>query len=154
MSRSTDKDIETYVAGLMPARVKKALAKAKFNLYYGAADPGEDIGETWGKNSRIVEDWLDENLDDLVVDDGGNVSTKHDFDRFVDQLYDEREKEALQEAIDEGVGDDEEDDDDADEAKIKYAKQQAQNYADGAHETSTLYDSGDVRRIILGRDWP
>lgn len=154
MSRSTDNDINTYIRDLMPERVRKALAKAKFNLHYGAEDPDEDIEETWDKNSKIVEDWLDENLDDYVVDDGGNVSTKRDFDRFVDQIYDEREKEALQEAVDQGIGDDEEDEDDADEAKLKYAKQEAQNYADGAHETATSYDSSDVRRIILGKDWP
>jgi hypothetical protein len=137
----------------MPKKVKKALAKAKFNLYYGAEDPGEDIGETWETNSRIVEDWFDENVEDLVVDDADNISTKHDFDRFVEQLYDEREKEALQEAIDEGIGDDEEEWE-ADEAKEKYAKKEAQNYVDGAMETSTFYDSRQVKRIVLGRDWP
>jgi hypothetical protein len=154
MSRSTDDAIETYIRDLMPKKVKKALAKAKFNLYYGAEDPDEDIEETWETNSKIVEDWLDENLNDFVVDDAGNVSTKHDFDRFVEQLYDEREKDALQEAVDQGIGDDEEDEWEADEAREKYAKEEAQNYADGAIESSTFYDSSDVKGMILGSDWP
>jgi hypothetical protein len=152
MSRSTDKDIEAYVNGLMPKKVKKALADAKYDLYYG---PGSGGGMGFEKASRIVEEWWDENMqDDLIVDDGGNVSTKHDFNRFVDQIFNEREKEALQEAIDQGIGDDEEYEEDADEAKEKYAKQEAQNYVDSAHETSTHYDERDVRRIVLGKDWP
>lgn len=152
MPSSTDKDIEKYVHDLMPKKVKKALADAKYDLYYGPSGGG---GMGWVKASKIVEDWWDENMgDDLVVDDAGNVSTKHDFDRFVEQLYDEREKDALQEAVDEGIGDDEEDEYDADEAKEKYAKQEAQNYADGTIETSTEYDSRDVRRLVLGKDWP
>jgi hypothetical protein len=151
MSRSTDKDIEKYVHDLMPKRVKKALADAKFSLYHG---PGSGGGMGYGKASEIVEDWWSENMgDDLVVDDGGNVSTKHDFDRYLNQISDERYNEALQEAIDEGIGDEEEYESDADEAKIKYAKGEAQNYVDGTLETSTIYDSRDVRRLVLGKDW-
>lgn len=151
MSRSTDKDIEKFVFERMPAKVKKALADAKFDLYYGPSGGGMGFV----KGSEIVERWWDQHMnDDLVVEDVGHVSTKHDFDRFIEQIYDEREKEALQEAIDEGVGDDEEDEWDRDEAKTKYAQRQAQSYADAVSEDATIYDSSDVKRVILGKDWP
>lgn len=152
MSRSTDKDVEKYVQELMPKKVKTALADAKYDLYYG---PGSGGGMGFVKASEIVERWWSEHMgDDLVVDDGGNVVPKYMFDRYVEQSSDEREKEALQEAIDEGIGDDEEDEDDADEAKVKYAKREAQNYAESSYETATVYDSGRVKRMILGKDWP
>jgi hypothetical protein len=152
MSRSTDKDVEKYVHELMPKRVQKALANAKYDLYYG---PGSGGGMGFVKASEIVESWWDEHMsDDLVVDDGGNVVRKYMFDRYVEQSFDEREKEALQEAIDEGIGDDEEDEWDRDEAKVKYAKQEAKNYTDSSYETATIYDSNRVKRMILGKDWP
>jgi len=155
MSKSTDQTIREYVGAKMPARVKKAFEKAKWNLFYGAAEPGEDIGATWAKNSEIVEDWFDTKMnDDLVVDDAGNVSTGHDFDRWLEQLYDEREKEALQEAIDEGIGDDEEDEWDRDEAKEKYAKEQATAFAEAEQENATRYEASYVRELVLGREWP
>ena len=152
MSRSTDKDIEKFVYERMPAKVRKALHDAKFELYHGPSGGG---GMGWVKASEIVESWFDQYMNsDLVVDDGGNVSTDYDFDKYVDQIYEEREKEALQEAIDEGIGDDEKDEWDRDEAKMKYAQAEAERYADGARETTTAYDSSDVRRMILGKDWP
>jgi hypothetical protein len=155
MSKSTNASIEAYVAEKMPKRVKEALSKAMWNLHHGAADPNEDIGATWEKNSGIVEDWFNTRMnDDLVVDDAGNVSTGSDFERYLEQLYDEREKEALQEAIDEGIGDDEEDESDADEAKEKYAEQQARAWAESEQENSTRYDASYVKRLVLGRDWP
>lgn len=155
MSKSTDQSIKEYVTEKMPKRVKEALKKALWNLHYGAADPNEDIGKTWEKNSGIVEEWFDTKMnDDLVVDDAGNVSTGHDFDRYLEQLYDEREKEALQEAIDEGIGDDEEDEWSADEAKEKYAKQQAEAWAESEQENSTRYDASDAKVLVLGREWP
>jgi hypothetical protein len=152
MSRSTDKDIEKYVFEQMPAKVKKALADAKYDLFYGPSGGG---GMGFVKASEIVERWWDEHMnDDLVVDDGGNVVRKYMFDRYVEQSSDEREKEALQEAIDEGIGDDEEGEWDRDEAKVKYAKQEAQNYADSSYETATVYDSNRVKRMIFGKGWP
>ena len=152
MSRSTDEDVRDYVAKKMPTRVKKALADAKWDLYYG---PGGGGGMGWVKASKIVEEWWDSHMsDDLVIDDAGNVSTKHDWNRFLRQSFDEREKEALQEAIDQGVGDDAEDEWEADEAKERYARAEAESYVAGSEETATLYDERDVRRLVLGKDWP
>ena len=155
MSRSTDEDVVAYVREKMPERVRKALADAKWNLYYGASDPDEDIEMTWTEASKIVEDWWDDHMrDDLIVDDAGNVSTQHDFSRWLHRLYKEREEEALQEAIDQGIGDMEEDEWEATEAREKYAKQEAASYADSAQEEATLYHERDVRRLVLGKDWP
>jgi hypothetical protein len=142
MSRSTDKYVEKYVSDKMPARVKKALAEAQFSLYYGSGGGG--MG--WVKASKIVEEWWDKHMrDDLAVDDGGNVSTEHEFKRWLEQIADERYKEATQEAIDQDYEEDE---------VHPYASREAENYADGAMETTTVYDSGDVKRLILGKDWP
>lgn len=154
MSRSTDEAVTEYISSQMPARVKKALAKAKFNLFYGAAEPGEDIGGTWGKSSRIVEEWMDEHSDDLVVDDAGNVSTRHEFDKWLRQVGDEEEERALQEAIDEGLDNtDESWSVDGTEAE-RQARRAAHAYVDSELERSTAYDSSDVRRLVLGKDWP
>lgn len=140
---SVDRDVLEYVKKKMPKRVQKALADAKYELFYGPSGGG---GAGWVKSSKIVEDWWDENMrDDLVVDDGGNVTTKHNFDRYLNQLRDERHKEAKQEAIDEDY---EEDDIEP------YADREAESYADSAIETSTLYEEHDVKKLVLGKDWP
>jgi hypothetical protein len=154
MSRSTDGDVERYVREKMSARVRKALADAKYDLYYG---PGGGGGMGWEKASKIVEEWWDRNMsDDLVVDDAGNVSTKHDFDRYLDQMADEREKEALQEAIDEGIESEEAEwiDGTYQTPAEAQARREAQYYVDGETERSTVYDERDVRRLVLGKDWP
>lgn len=143
MSRSTDKDIEKFVFEQMPTKVKKALADAKYDLYYGPSGGG---GMGFVKASEIVERWWDEYMnDDLVVDDGGNVSTSYDFDKYVKQLGDERFTEAFQEAIDDG-----------DEGMFAdtRASEEATSYIESEYERATVYDSSDVRRLILGKDWP
>jgi len=154
MSSSTDRDVVAFVEKKMPARVKKALADAKFSLHYGPSGGG---GMGWSKASKIVEDWLDANMhDDLVVDDGGNVSAQHSYTRYLEQLFDEQEKEALQEAIDEGYETDEREwiDGRYQTPAEAEAARRAQAYVDGANEQSVLYEERDVRRLILGKDWP
>lgn len=153
MSRSSDKALVEYVKKKMPARVKKALADAQFDLHYG---PGAGGGMGWVKASKIVEEWWDENIGDLVVDDGDNVLSKHDFDRAVESAADDYEKEALQQAIDEGFPTEEQEWIDGryqTEAEAE-ASRQAQNYANDEIERATLYDERDVKRLVLGKDWP
>lgn len=154
MSRSTDENVVAYVREKMPKRVREALADAKYDLYYG---PGGGGGMGWVKASKIVEEWWDEEMrDDLVVDDAGNVSTKHDFDRYLDQVADEREREALQEAIDEGIESEEAEwiDGTYQTPAEAQAKREAQSYVDGETERAMVYDERDVRRLVLGKDWP
>jgi hypothetical protein len=152
MSKSTDESIREYVKDKMPKKVREALAAALWDLHYGPGGGGAEMG--WEEAREIVEDWWDKNMrSDLVVDDAGNVSTSHDWDKWLRQLYDDEEERALQEAIDEGVGDDEEDEWERDEAKEKYAKKAAQAYAESENENATMYDFRDVKRLVLGRDW-
>lgn len=152
MSRSTDEDVAAYVREKMPARVRKALADAKYDLYYGPSGGG---GMGWEKASKIVEEWWDENMrDDLVVDDAGNVSTKYDFDRYLRQIYDERQKEAFQEAIDQGLDDSEETWTIEGTEADRYAEREARNYVESTEEVMTHYDDSDVRRLVLGKEWP
>lgn len=152
MSRSTDEDVAAYVREKMPARVRKALADAKYDLYYGPSGGG---GMGWEKASKIVEEWWDRNMrDDLVVDDAGNVSTKHDFDRYLRQIYDERQKEAFQEAIDQGLDDSEETWTVEGTEADRYAEREARSYVESTEEITTHYDESDVRRLVLGKEWP
>src|SRR5208337_4335279 len=107
MSKSTDKDIEKYVLSMMPKNVKKALADAKYDLHYGPSGGGGRMG--YVKASKIVNDWWRDNMnDDLVVDDGGNVSTEHEFEHFVRESVKELYKEGKAQALKEGLDDDEE----------------------------------------------
>jgi hypothetical protein len=144
MSRKdTDKAVEKYVYDLMPKKVQKALAVAVNDVYYGPSGAGGGFI----KNAKIVADWWRDNMgDDLVVDDGDNVSTKREYDNFLRVIGKERYAEALQEYADEHpVGEDEEFDDDAAEA---WASNEAQNYVDGSQEGTMLYSDRDVQRLL------
>jgi len=152
MSKSQDKDVERYVFEQMPAKVKKALAVAQHELYSGPS--GSGMG--YVKASKIVEDWWNENMrDDLVVDDGGNVSTQREFEKWVEKTALERYKEALKELKAEGVDDNEERHTEYGYVtELKYQAMQSADYETQAlNESGTLYDARQVRNLILGRDW-
>jgi hypothetical protein len=159
MSKKTnDKAVENYIFDLMPKKVKEAREAALHNLYYGASEPDEDIGMTWATSSKIVEDWWDDNGPfELVVDDAGNVSSKHDFDKWIESLAKERYEAAMEEAESDpaAAGIDTEDDTYQVERQIEqYAEKQAQIEADVNQENSFLYENRDVRKLILTGDWP
>lgn len=159
MSRKTnDKAVENYIFEMMPEDVKEARNAALHNLYYGAAEPDEDIGMTWATSSKIVNDWWDENGPfELVVDDAGNVSEKHDFDKWIKALAKDRYEAALDEAESDPAAFDIDTEDDAHEVERQieqYAEKQAQIEADVNQENSVLYDSRDVRKLILTSEWP
>jgi hypothetical protein len=142
MSKSTDKDIEKYVSELMPKKVKKALADAQFDLFHG---PGGGGGMGWVKASKIVEDWWSENMrDDLVVDDGGNVTSLYDYEKLADKESKDRYKEALKEGKAEGLDEDEIE---------NFALREAEYYRESFNEVATMVDALHVKRMILGRDW-
>jgi hypothetical protein len=148
MSKSTDKDIEKYVADLMPPKVKKALRIAQESLYSGEGD--------WVKNSKIVNDWWNENMRaDLVVDDGGNVSTEYEWDRFVEKAVKEMYKEAKKQALAEGIDDEEEQSTEYGYVtEAEYAAQQSADHeGQNMNEVATRYNARDVKRLVLGRDW-
>ena len=153
MSKETDKAIEAYVAEKMPKTVKKALADAKYDLHYGPSGGG---GMGWVKASKIVNDWWDRNMrSDLVVDDGGNVSTKHEWEKFVERTAKDRYKEARRELAKEGVDDEEEQGTEYGRVtRLEYDALQTADYETQAmNETATVYDERDVKRLALGRDW-
>jgi hypothetical protein len=141
--KDSDKAVEKYVYDLMPKKVQKALAVAVNDVYYGPTGAGGGFI----KNAKIVRNWWDENMgEDLIVDDGGNVSTKHDYDRFLEQIGKERHKEAFDEYIEEHVSEDE--DEDLETPAERYADQEAQNYVDAAQENTMLYSNRDVQRLV------
>lgn len=152
MSKETDKAVESYVATKMPKPVKKALADAKYDLHYG---PGGG-GMGWVKASKIVNEWWDRNMrSDLIVDDGGNVSTEHDWKKFVERIAKDRYKTARKELKAEGV-----DDEESQHTEYGYVTrleyeslQSADSETQSMNETATRYDASDVRRLVLGRDW-
>ena len=154
MSKETDKAIEAYVAAEMPKRVKKALADAKYDLHYGPSGGG---GMGWTKASKIVNDWWSEHMgSDLVVDDGGNVSTQHDWDKFVERAAKDAYKQGLAQGKAEGV-------DDNEQSHTEYgyvtereygALQSADFETKGMNENATVYDSRQVKRLVLGSEWP
>ena len=154
MSKSTDKDIEKYVLSMMPKNVKKALSDAKYDLHYGPSGGGGRMG--YVKASKIVNDWWRDDMnDDLVVDDGGNVSTEHEYKRFVEKSAKELYKEAKAEALKEGVDDEEERHTEygyVTEAEYN-ARQSAHYGEESMNETATHYDNRDVKHIVLGSGW-
>jgi hypothetical protein len=160
MSRKTnDKAVENYIFEMMPKDVQEAREAALHNLYYGASEPDEDIGMTWATASKIVEDWWDENgRFELVVDDAGGVSDKHEFDKWIESLAKERYRDAMQEATDDpaaaGIDIDEETGEPDERDIERYAEKQAQYEADANQENSVLYEDRDVRKLILTSEWP
>jgi len=152
MSRENDKAIVAYVMGEMPKRVKKALEDAKFDLHYG---PGAG-GMGWVKASKIVNDWWSENMHgDLVVDDGGNVSTEHDWEKFVEEAAKRMYKEALAQGKADDVDDEEERDTEYGYVtEREYNARQSADFEEQAlNENATRYDAHDVRRLVLGSEW-
>jgi len=152
MSRENDKAIVAYVVGEMPKRVKKALEDAKFDLHYG---PGAG-GMGWVKASKIVNDWWSENMHgDLVVDDGGNVSTEHDWEKFVEEAAKRMYKEALAQGKADDVDDEEERDTEYGYVtEREYNARQSADFEEQAlNENATRYDAHDVRRLVLGSEW-
>lgn len=154
MSKSTDKDIEKYVLSMMPKNVKKALGDAQFDLHHGPSGGGRRMG--YVQASKIVNDWWRNDMsDDLVVDDGGNVSTEYEFKRFVEKSVKALYKEAKAEALKEGVDDEEERHTEYGYVtEAEYAAKQSADFAEqSATETATAYSNRDVKRIVLGSDW-
>jgi hypothetical protein len=137
----------------MPAKVRKALSHALYELWHGPS--GEGMG--FVKAAKIVNDWWGENMgSDLVIDDAGNVSTKHEWDRFVSKAVKETFKEAKKLAIEEGL-----DDEEARHTEYGYvteadytASQTADFEEQSLNEDATIYDARDVRHVVLGSEWP
>jgi len=151
MSKMTDQAIEAYVKAKMPKTVQKALADAKYDLHYGPSGGGMGFV----KASRIINEWWDRNMrHDLVVDDGGNVSTKHDWDKFVERSAKQAYKDAFKWGTERGT-------DNKEQRHTEYgyvtereydALQSADAETNSMNENATIYDAGDVKRLILGRD--
>lgn len=151
---SFDKDITSYVLSMMPKTVKKALADAQHDLYYGPSSGKGRMG--WVQASKIVHDWWRDNMsDDLVVDDGGNVSTEYEYKKFVRQSVKELYKEGKAQALKEGLDDDEERDTEYGYcSEAEYAAKQSADFGEQSmNETSTLYSNRDVKALVLGRDF-
>jgi len=153
MSRSTDKDIEKYVRDQMPAKVRKALSHALYELWHGPS--GEGMG--FIKAAKIVNDWWDENMGgNLVVDDAGNVSTESEWKRFVRQAAKDAYEGTKKQAIKDGVDDEEERNTEYGYVtRAEYDAMQAADFEEQSiNEGSTLYEARDVRHVVLGSEWP
>jgi hypothetical protein len=154
MSKSTDKDIEKYVLSMMPKNVKKALSDAQYDLHYGPGGSGRRMG--YVQASKIVNDWWRSEMnDDLVVDDGGNVSTEHEFKRFVQESVKKLYKEGKAQALKEGLDDDEERNTEYGYvSEAEYAAKQSADFGEqGLIETATVYSNRAIKHIVFGSEW-